>query len=547
MDIAIVTGASSSLGLAISRRLIQLGFRVYGLGGDYADCPLNNVNFKPLPCDLADPDAVEQACLRILEKEGGVYVLVNNAKYFGKSLFPEMDNREMERILRINLLCPLVLSRTLAGSLMNLQGYIIQLGSTYAETSRGGPVGAAASGGLKWMGEVLFHDLRDHGVKVCQISPEPNRGRDPRGVARPGARTEASIDPDAVAQAIEQILQSSFGNIVTEMIMRPLRVKEPDFDPVIRLPYPVPKPVPYTVPRELIEAEEKLEDEEIDQQERQNRERRRGRKRDEPVPSKATPEEKETVSEAKEAAAPSRQERPARQHPPRRSETPDREARGDKRDSRHRAPARRDEAPARPAEAEKPQPEKADTVEAARSTPQPMADRDPERTGSSRRRRSRRKPRPPLTSVGFLDRQRSTEAPAPADERPSPFRETSPSTQPRQDRPQAAAEPAKEVTPAAKAPAASRPAEAVEPASGQEAASPDKAAKKAARKGVKKAARKTSPARKAVPAKAPAGESESESKAAAKKVPARKVAAKKRPARKRAAKKAAPDKGGESS
>jgi hypothetical protein len=48
-------------------------------------------------------------------------------------------------------------------------------------------------------------------------------GNETRGPVRPGARLEAAIDPEAVAQAIEQILQSPFGNVVTEMVMRPLR------------------------------------------------------------------------------------------------------------------------------------------------------------------------------------------------------------------------------------------------------------------------------------------------------------------------------------
>jgi len=389
MDIAIVTGASSSLGLAISKRMIQLGFRVYGLGGDYADCPLNNVNFKPVACDLADPEAVESACRNILEKEKGVYVLVNNAKYFGRALFPQMDNKEMERILRINLLCPLVLSRTLAESLMTLQGYIINLGTPYAETSRGGPVGAAASGGLKWMGEVLFHDLRHHGVRVCHISPEPNRGRDPRGIVRPGARAEAVIDPDAVAQAIEQILQSPFGNTVTEMIMRPLRVKELDHDPVVRLPYPEPKPVPYTVPREMIEAEEKLEVEEDEKQEqREKRQRRRGRKggRREREGEKESQPARSDKGE-KEPPADSRKKEP------------------EKKDSRHPSRSHGESKPHQKPEKETsaapaPKPQQAD-----------QADSPGQKDFSSKPRR-RRKPRPPKIEVGFHQRPRE-EAPAP--------------------------------------------------------------------------------------------------------------------------------------
>ena len=312
MDIAIVTGASSSLGLAISKRLIQLGFRVYGLGGDYTDCPLQNVNFKPVKCDLADPAAVEEAGRRILEKEKGVFAIINNAKYFGRGPFDQMDNAEMERILRINLLCPLVLARVFSPSLRKLQGYLIQLGAPHAEFSRGGPVGAAASGGLKWMGESLFHDLRAQGVKVCHLSPEPNRTREGRVHARPGARMEAAIDPEAVAQAIEQILQSPFGNVITELVMRPLRIQEPDQEPVRQLPYPEPQPIPYTVPREYIEAEEQLEEEEWQEQQQRKRDRRREKQaqKKKPAGDKAGQPSREAKEES--AAAPKQPEPTAR-------------------------------------------------------------------------------------------------------------------------------------------------------------------------------------------------------------------------------------------
>lgn len=348
MDIAIVTGASSALGEAVSRRLIELGFRVYGLGGDYSRCSLQNVSFKPLACDLADPEAVEKTARSILEKERGVYVLVNNAKFFGGHSFTEMENRELEQVLRINLLCPLVLLRTLAPSLRELQGYVIQLGASLAQTSSGGPAGAAASGGLKWMGERLFEELRDEGVKVCHLSPEPNRGHGGRGRVLPGARAEASIDPEAVAQAVEQLLQSRFGNTITELVLRPLRTRESEQEPVRRLPNPEPQPVPYTVPREMIEAEEQLEEEDLVEAEKR---RRKGKK-----PSKTDKTDKtDKPSEADNAA-----------------ET----------DQSGKA-------------------EKADQTE--RPDESARADKSDEADSSERRRRRRRKPKPPMEPVGFLD------------------------------------------------------------------------------------------------------------------------------------------------
>ena len=348
MDIAIVTGASSSLGLAISRRLIELGFRVYGLGGDYADCSLNNVNFRPISCDLSDPVELEKACQQILEKEKGVYLIVNNAKFFGRTPFSEMSCEEMERILRINLLCPLILARFFSESLKELQGYLIQLGSPCAGSASGGAIGAAASGGLKWMGEQLFSEFRNHGVKVCHLSPEPNRVADARKRIRRGARTEAAIDPEAVAQAVEQILQSPFGNVVTEMVLRPLRIDEPDQEPVRKVPYPEPQPIPYTVPREFIEAEEQLEEEEWKKQQEKRKRKRQAAKKT----------AKKAVKEP---------------------------SKGD--DSGKTRKARKKAQP-KPVE-EKREPEKQDTGE--------------KEATSKPRRRSRRKPRPPKVEVGFLD------------------------------------------------------------------------------------------------------------------------------------------------
>lgn len=458
MDIALVTGASSALGLAISKRLIQLGFRVYGLGGDYTDCPLQNVNFKPVQCDLADAAAVESACRRILDKEGAVCMVVNNAKFFGRNRFREMDNAELERILRINLLCPLVILRTFAESLKNLQGHIIQLGALSVERSRGGPAGAAASGGLRWMSEQLFQDLRDHGVRVCHISPEPNQSRDPRSAPRPGARTEASIDPEAVAQAVEQLLLSPYGNVVTELVLRPLRQRERDMEPVRRLPSPEPQPIPYTVPREIIDAEEQLEEETYQAQMERKREKRKARRKASGAPEPTAPEPRQTPA-PKPAAV---QERPA----------------------------------------------KASTEASPEETPSG--------DGRSQRSRSRRrrKPRPPMTQVGFVNQKPSSETPVASnlEARPKAEAEVKPKPEPEakpKHEPQSKSKPADTQTASGK----SAPAAEDVPVAAKKA--PRKAAaRKTAGKVAKKAARKS--ATKKVARKAPRKTASSEGDSAGK-------------------------------
>src|SRR5690606_15627103 len=60
MDVALVTGAATGVGLAVERKLVDLGCRVYGLGGNYQDTPFRHPAFLPVACDLASPADVQE-------------------------------------------------------------------------------------------------------------------------------------------------------------------------------------------------------------------------------------------------------------------------------------------------------------------------------------------------------------------------------------------------------------------------------------------------------------------------------------------------------
>jgi short-subunit dehydrogenase len=514
MDIAVVTGASSALGEAIASKLIQLGFRVYGLGGDYSKCRLNNSDFKQISCDLWDLEAVERIAKEILEKEGRVHVLVNNAKYFGRNAFLAMDLREIDRVMKINLTCPLVLTRVLGESLCKSQGYILQLGATNVENARGGPVGIAASGGLKWMGEALFNELREYGVKVTQISPEPNRVRSNAASKMAESRREAVIDPNAVAEMVEQILSSKHGNIVTEVIMRPQRINELEMEAVKRLPYPEPQPVPYTVPREMIEAEDQLEEEEYQKAQEEKRAKRNPRRSKGQSSYDELPSREEMSrhmdEENKLHADPSRSSKPEEKVDSVSEDTPKRgpsKRRGNRRrgkgkpreqeDSKEPAnsaakePSRPADAKAKPANTQKKGPQNKPQHVAEDPKPESVTEKP------NRRRKPRRKPKPPLAQVGFLSHPEVGNA-KPKQPSPKPQRKERQSSaaekgnKPDQDEKKPAAK--KTGKPAPKKSAkkvVKKVAQKVnEPATKKTAAK--KAVKKAAKKAVKKTTKKTS-------------------------------------------------------
>lgn len=241
MDIAIVTGAATSIGLAISRKLVELGCRVYGLGGNYAKTQYSHDYFVPTPCDLSNTAEVKTEVEAILEREGNIYILVNNAKLYPTKQFLDPVNlEELEMILKVNLLCPLILTRLALPSLARLGGYVINIAPTASDMAQGGPAGAASAGGLKWMAEALFEECRDTGVKVATIFAQSNRMPSPKTKPASGQNAQTIIDPDAVADAVRHIVSQTDGNIITELVLRPQRLREAPVLPPLLVPYPKP-------------------------------------------------------------------------------------------------------------------------------------------------------------------------------------------------------------------------------------------------------------------------------------------------------------------
>lgn len=328
-----MTGASSGVGLAIARRLVELGLRVYGFGGNYTETPYHDSHFIPVTCDLSNPLQIEEKIDWILEREGTVLALVNNAKrYLPKSL-DESTPAELQSVLAINLLCPLVMAKQLLPGLRKTRGYIINISVNNPEHARGGPAGAAASGGLRWMSEVLFEEERDYGVKVSTIFPQPNRRRAdmPQQSGNLPDHPNSQIDPDAIAQAVVDIISSKSGNLLAEVVIRPQRYIEKATPPAVTLPYPQPlkdldqQPYGPSTAKALLaasaqaraeeEAEEKaaLEEEYAERERERQARREEQRKREEALRQEREARRQEDLRRRKEAEERRKAEEAARE------------------------------------------------------------------------------------------------------------------------------------------------------------------------------------------------------------------------------------------
>ena len=222
MKTAIVTGASSGIGLEISRKLLHMGYKVYGIGRDFSKISLEHDKFIKVCCDITK---INILCEKIknIRKNEDVYILVNNAGigYFGPH--EELNPNKIHAMVLTNLEVPLVLSQLLLRDLKKSKGYIINISSiTAKKSSVYGCAYSATKAGLTHFSEGLFDETRKTGIKVITIHPDITKTNFYKDLNfRQGDLPESYILPECIADAVEMVLSQREGTVVTEIILQP--------------------------------------------------------------------------------------------------------------------------------------------------------------------------------------------------------------------------------------------------------------------------------------------------------------------------------------
>jgi NAD(P)-dependent dehydrogenase (short-subunit alcohol dehydrogenase family) len=133
--LAVVTGASRGLGLALTRELVQRGWRVItdARDGDRLERALSGLTgVTRIPGDVADPGHRREIAGHAAD---GVDLLVNNASALGPSPQPALAAyplAELERVYAVNTIAPLALIQLLLPGLRRRRGRIIDVSSDAA-------------------------------------------------------------------------------------------------------------------------------------------------------------------------------------------------------------------------------------------------------------------------------------------------------------------------------------------------------------------------------------------------------------------------------
>ena len=227
----IVTGGSRGLGLGIARKLAAAGYRVIAIArgeSEQLTCAMregksggqSSLVFKAF--DLENFSSIHALVKELRKEFGAIHGLVNNAGLGTSGILATMHDSQIERLVRLNTLSPIMLTKYVVRTMMaDGGGRIVNVASIVAFTGYSGiSVYSATKASLIGFTKSLAREVGPLGINVNAIAPgfldtemtESLTGQQREQIARRSALHRLA-EIDDVANAVEYLLSDKAKNI----------------------------------------------------------------------------------------------------------------------------------------------------------------------------------------------------------------------------------------------------------------------------------------------------------------------------------------------
>ncbi|HAF43313.1 MAG TPA: SDR family NAD(P)-dependent oxidoreductase [Sphingobium sp.] len=177
MQVAIITGAGSGIGLCTARMLHDAGMAIVGVGRDPGKLAqleqdiADPSRLATLSVDVTDDDAPARIVALALERFGRIDFLINNAGAGSPKPLHETDDATLDAFLNLMLRAPFRLCREVIGHMGDGCG-IVNVTSTYAVVGgRRGGAYSASKGGLDALTKHIACDYGPRGIRANCVAP----------------------------------------------------------------------------------------------------------------------------------------------------------------------------------------------------------------------------------------------------------------------------------------------------------------------------------------------------------------------------------------
>ncbi|MFD7446877.1 SDR family NAD(P)-dependent oxidoreductase [Streptomyces sp. NPDC059909] len=220
--VAVVTGASKGIGLAIVEALGREGVRV--VAGSRGSTPeldalRDTYDVTVVPVDLSTADGADMLVQRAVDRHGRLHILVNNlGAANARAGFLEIDDAEWQRIFDLTFFSAVRASRAALPHLLEADGAaIVNISSINARLPFPMVVDySAAKAGLSSLTKSLSEEFAARGVRVNAIAPGPVRTpfwTAPGGFADATAAAAGTTAQEAVDVVVPQTMGITTGRV----------------------------------------------------------------------------------------------------------------------------------------------------------------------------------------------------------------------------------------------------------------------------------------------------------------------------------------------
>lgn len=227
--VALVTGASSGIGEATADRLARAGFAVYGTSRRAASAP---GSFSMLCLDVTSEESVAAAVQQIMDAEGRLDVVVNNAGFGLAPAGAEESSIEQARalfdtnffgVVRVTRAVIPIMRRQGGGRIINMGSVLGFLPAPYMALY------ASTKHAIEGYSESLDHELRAFGIHVSVVEPAYTKTSFDVNMVGPDAAI-ADYGPvrSVVARRIKELVAvSDAPSVVAEVVVKAATAPRP--------------------------------------------------------------------------------------------------------------------------------------------------------------------------------------------------------------------------------------------------------------------------------------------------------------------------------